>query len=363
MSTQKQKFRNLYYVIKNDNVIELDNYFKEYPNQDLDQLLTIGKKNTLLAHALDSSSFNSIRYLIDLLNLNQMKKYVYEITRLSKYGSNILRRFYTRAHMLSQAIGKNQIITDIILRLIQQHQTLEEGLFDDIIGLPNYDFENLIRNNIDNTRKRLEYTLIECKTTWVKYFFEYYISKNIDIRQLAIKLLLYNNSDSKNTILKIIKKYLSLTDTTKFKIEYSKYNTYESEYEYTLQFIVFITCNTKGTELNDFTMFRDKTFEEQFNNYISEKTNFHEYTKNLLTNVAKVNNGTSEYHTELFYDSEIYVIQQILPYLSDNFFTKLKELNQIQINKYRNFFNQISLNINNKFTCIDELYKQYLVLK
>ncbi len=363
MSTQKQKFRNLYYVIKNDNVIELDNYFKEYPNQDLDQLLTIGKKNTLFAHALDSNSFNSIRYLIDLLNLNQMKKYVYEITWVTKYGSNILRKFYTRAHTLSQQVGDSQIITDIILRLIQQYHTLEEGLFDEIIGLPNYDFEYLIKNNIDNARKRLEYTLIECKTTWVKYFFEYYMSKNIDIRQLATKLLLYNKSDSKNTILKIIKKYLSLADTTKFKIEYSKYNNCESEHEYTLQFIVFITCNTKGTELNDFTMFIDKTFEEQFNNYISEKTNFYEETKNLLTNVAKVNNGTSEYYTELFYDSEIYVIQKILPYLSDDFFTKLKELNQIQINKYINFFNQTTLNVDNRFTCIDELHKQYLELK
>lgn len=360
MSTQKQKFRNLYYVINADDVNELSNYFNEYPNENpCETKLTIGKKHDLFTHALESNSLSCIKFLIGLLTLDQMSQYILGFVYSYKYGSEIFDSFFARAKVLVEETGESNIFTEVLIQLIYAHHKIPEELVIEVIEFPIYNFENKLKNNIDNTKNKLEDTLLYCKSQWINLFFEYYLTKNIDFRQLAVKLLLFNNGATTNAYWKVIKKYWSLNDKSKFKIKHLEKDI-ETVHEYTLEFVVFITCDIKPKELNDFIMFTDNTFEEQFQNYITENKDFHRKSNNLFSIISLINNNEEEYYADVFNTNKISKLKMILKYLSNNFFVKLEEIKQKQIEIFKLKYSNFKLPDN--FNCVDDLYQEYLEL-
>lgn len=361
MSTQKQKFRNLYYVIIADDVNELSNYFNEFPNEDpCNKKLTIGKKYDLFSHALDSNSPECAKFLIELLNLEQMDCYTRAISKSYKHHQDILECYLAKLKILTEQANNTNIITSLLFAIIQEKHVIPKELVQDIIEIPHYDFENKLRNNIDNTRKNLESIMKYCKNAWIIYFIEYYISKNIDFKQLAVKLLLYNNGINVSTYWKVIKKYWTIHDNSKFKIEFVEHDG-ESKNEYTLEFIIFITG--QYTDINEFRMFTDNTFEEKFNNYISENKFFHNSTSNLFSSIASINSGEYKYYFSPFSHHQIQILKTIFRSLSNNFFLKLKEIYQIQIDIYREHRPNITYEeLPDELKYIDELHKEFIEL-
>ncbi len=363
MPTREQKFRNLYYVINADDVNELSNYFNEFPDEDpCDNKLTIGKKYGLFSHALDVNSPKCLKFIIGMLNLEQMSWYIRAISKSYKHNPDVLECYIAKLKILTEQSGKTGTISNLILTIIREKHVVPKELVKDLIDIPHYDFENKLKYNTNNTRKNLESIMPECKNSWITFFIEYYISKNIDFKQLAIKLLLYNNCSNAGTYWKIIKKYWDIHDNSKFKIEFLEKDG-ESEHEYTLEFIVFITGDIKVIESIDFAMFKDNTFEEQFNNYISEKKPFHERTGNLISSVARVVYKESYYCSEIFSKYQIQILRTVLKGLSNEFFLKLKEIydTQIKICKDNGSYSYVT-ELTKELKSIDELHKEFIEL-
>ncbi len=361
MSTQKQKFRNLYYVINADDVNELSNYFNEYPNENpCETKLTIGKKHDLFTHALESNSLSCIKYLIGLLTLDQMSQYITGFVYSYKYGSEIFYSFFARAKILAEETGETNIFTQLLIELIYAHHKIPQNVVIQVIEFPIYNFENKLKNNIDNTKNKLEGALLYSKSQWINLFFEYYLIKNIDFRQLAINLLLFNNGVNTNAYWKVIKKYWNLNDKSKFKIKHIEQDNIKSVHEYTLEFIIFITCDIKPTELDDFTMFTDNTFEGQFYNYITEKKDFHRKSSNLCSFIGLINNDDERYSSDVFNTKQVSKLKMVLKYLSNNFFVKLEEAKQKYIKNFKLKFHDLTIPDN--FNCVDDLYQEYLEL-
>ncbi len=361
MSTQKQKFRNLYYVINADNVNELANYFNEFPDEDpCNNNLTIGKKYSLLSQALESRSPQCTKFIIAMLNFDQMSGNTKGISKSYKYHPDVLEFYIEKLKILTGESGKTDVISTLLFDIIREKHVVAKELVLDLIQIPHYDFENKLRNNINNTRRSLEYVIPNCKNSWITFFIEYYISKNIDFKQLAVKLLLFTNGLNVSNYWKIIKKYWSIYDNSKFKIEFIRYDGI-SKHEYTLEFITFITG--QYTNINDFSMFENNTFEEQFNNYISEDKKFYDRISNLFSSIANINTRNCTYYYSPFSYKEIQVLRTILKYLSNNFFLKLKEIYQIQINIYKENKPYVTYEeLPEELKYIDELHKEFLEL-
>ncbi len=368
MTTRKQKFRNLYYVINADNIEKLIEYFDEFPDQDPCEKLTIGKQNSLMYHALDSDGSECTKFLIEKLTLEQMNYYPRTIVKSYKSYPDVYNCYLSRLKLLTEQTGLTDTITNLLFVLIMERNVIPKELVQEIIDIPHYDFENKIKYNTDGLRKRLEKNLPDCKSTWITFFIEYYISKNIDFKKLAVKLLLYNNIKGGNTFWKIIKKYWNLYDNSKFNIEFLKYDG-ESINQYTLQFIVFITCDVGQVDINEFTMFTDNSFEEQFNNYISEPENFHDQTHNLFSSIASINRAWADFLIAPIHSTkDIDKLKSVLKYLSNSFFQKIKEVNQKQIDAYIKKHEHIpeifsNHNLSRYIQNIDDLHKEYLELE
>ncbi len=373
MTTQKQKITNLYLLIDQDNVTELSNYIGTFANPYIIKYgLQIGIGSYILSYALKVGSLECAKFAIELLDHNQMKNYIEDICKKLKYNPDIFYCYFNKLKFLTEQTGDTCTIIQLLFHLIQEKQIIPQEIVQEIIEMPVCDFGNKLKNNIDNFAINLETLMPKLKNSWITFFFQYYVNKNIDFRRLALHLILfYETVRDISKFWKLIKKYWNVKDLSKFKIQYIYRNIYtgeqkimETEHEYTLEFIILITGLYE--KLDNFTMFKNNTFETQLLNYISENAYFHNRAVSLFTSAGKINCVVDEeYVCPLFPNESIQNLKSIVKYLTNNIFIKLKELNQKYIDYYKLSKNKPNITygeLPNYFKEIDELHKEFIEL-
>ncbi len=230
-----KKFPCLLNIIKKDDATTLHEYFFENPDYDIFKDLKISGK-CIYYHSIELGSIQCFMYLTNRLNLNNLERYADCIVHFYDKHPNIFDYYYTIVKMHCQEKNDYECINKIVKNIVKSSRNNYKKLFDKITS--EYDFLSQFQNK--DFKDELENIIVENKSMWIIHFEKYYRENNICRNNLFAKCLIFSKFDNS----KFIKLFKNLNYSDKVHIKKSKY-------EYTLEFIICLTCN-----IDDFSKFK-----------------------------------------------------------------------------------------------------------
>ncbi len=356
-----KKFPCLYNIIKKDDVSTLTDFFIENPGYNEENHLSIGSGLKLLEQAIESRSIQCAFFLINRIQLNQLDNYVNYVINSLKLGSEIFDYFYNIVNMHSKQQNNFNVLIHIVFKLIETNQKISEDLMTKIIN--DFDFHTQILN--DDVRVRLERIIIQHKSSWIIYFEKYYREHNINLNYLFSKVLLFSRNDP-NKFLKIFK---NMDLTQKIHIENYYSNNFRSNHQYSLEFIILITCDIKEKDFKKFNIIKENTFEDELFNLFSEKDeNFYAFQYSNYNNMFQdfmenIKTEVISYYTSCLIKNKFHErLLKIIPFISIRFMEFMREKLSFQdfdLNKFkRNYYSEPEF-VENSRTLLKKMIEQF----
>ncbi len=257
-----KKFPALYNIIKKDDVSILNEYFQENPNYDIFKSLSYTGYH-IYYHSIDLSSIQCFKYLTDLMDLETLKGVAGDVVYHYKKDQQIFNYYYDVVRNKCEQENNYNPINKIVINIVKYNQNIYKNLFDKVIS--EYDFVAQFQNSI--FKKNLENVIVENKSLWINYFEKFYRDNNISRDNLFAKCLIFSKFDTD----KYLKLFKNMDYSQKIRIE-GKIDCWDfhhmSKHEYTLEFIICITCPNQ--DISNFKICTENKIEDELLNLFSE---------------------------------------------------------------------------------------------
>lgn len=313
-----KKFPSLYTIIKNDDISTLTDFFTQNPGYNEENTLAKGMGLRLLEEAIHSHSIQCCIFLINRMNLDQLRTYVDYVVKNYKRNTPAFDHFYTIGLMFAQNQNNYLIIYEILKKLLYYQMVVSEEFMKKL--LDSFHLEDFLNN--DAERNQFEKILISNKISTIAYFEKYYREKNIDTTKFFVKCLLFSRIKTDNFI-KIFKN-IDYTQKTKIENPYLEEN-FISKNEYSIEFIIAITSDYK--HFKKLNIFKNNTFEDEFfimttelNDILYERIFDYSYNNLFEYLIKSVRDKLSYYSKNIFKHNHLERLNSYLPYLSQKFF-------------------------------------------
>ncbi len=280
---------------------------------------------------------------------------------------------------------------NVLYNVIQNKINFEK--FSYLIDRTDNIFNQLVLNEEDFKIILESYILKNGKSNYIIKIIEVYEKFNIDLDEFYGKIIL---ADKNSSYLKKLNKYFKninlnqkvhiySNNTQNIYYEIIPKNIWKSTFTYSLVFLYYIKGFYVSTKHNKFNLFKDNNFDNQITNLLSEENFigwenldfYYNHNQNFCQNMfysilftlcfVKKEIDTNYYHNNtnmfcFFGDNNIQkedIIQEfnnLKPFLTNNFYDKLIELNELALNKTTHYIE----NLNNKNNIINNFNEKIL---